>query len=148
MAGIRIRFIAAATTLLALVACSDNRVPDFNAPDLSPTLDPVQLQARATGLLSGDRGSQDFEILILETMGRDVYRIDPAEPRYITNPLGTISPSGFIGVATWTGPFNVIRGSNDLIAALPSAGFLSAQERAAVSGFAQTMIARSYMLLG
>jgi len=146
MVGTRIRFVAAATTtLLALAACSDSRVQDFNAPDLSPTLDPVQLQARASGLLAGDRGSHDFEILILETMGRDVYRIDPSEPRYITNPLGTISASGFIGVATWTGPFNVIRGSNDLIATLPTAAFLSAQQRAAVSGFAQTMKALSYM---
>lgn len=148
MAGTRIRFIAA-TSLLAsaftLAACSDNRVQDFNAPDLSPTLDPVQLQARATGLLTGDRGSHDFEILVLETMGRDVYRIDPAEARYITNPLGTISASSFIGAATWTGPFNVIRSSNDLISTLPTASFLSAQERAAVSGFAQTLKALSYM---
>jgi hypothetical protein len=144
MAGTNMRLIAL-STVLALVACSDNRVQDFNAPDLSPTLDPVQLQARATGLLSGDRGSHDFEILILETMGRDVYRIDPSEPRFITNPLGTMSAGSFIGAATWTGPFAVIRGSNDLIATLPTAAFLSAQERAAVSGFAQTMKALSYM---
>lgn len=146
MVGTRIPFIASMAALsFAFAACTDNRVPDFNAPDLSPTLDPVQLQARATGLLSGDRVSHDFEILVLETMGRDVYRIDPSEPRYITNPLGTISASSFIGAATWTGPFGVIRGSNDLISTLRTAAFLSAQERAAVSGFAQTMKALSYM---
>lgn len=139
--------LALSLSLVAAAGCTDNRVPDFNAPDLSPTLDRVQLQERASGLLSGDRASHDFEILVLETMGRDVYRIDPAEPRYITNPLGTFSASSFIGAATWTGPYSVIRGSNDLIAALPTASFLSPEERAAVGGFAQTMKALSYMRL-
>jgi hypothetical protein len=139
----------AAHICLALIAlagaCTDSKVPNFNAPDLSSTLDPVQLQERASGLLSGDRASHEFEILILETMGRDAYRIDPAEPRYITNPLGTVSPSAFIGSSTWNPQYGVVRGAEELIDVLPSASFLSTQEKSAVQGFAQTLKALAYM---
>src|SRR5688572_3568605 len=73
-----------------LGACKDAFVPNLN----DPTLDPVvtnyaQLQAQATGLLLGDREQHAFQILILETMGRNAYRIDVADPRYLDHPLGS-----------------------------------------------------------
>jgi hypothetical protein len=141
------RAAGVAAVAVALAGCQDAAVPNFNAPDLAPTLDRVQLQERASGLLSGDRGSHEFEILIFETMARDAYRIDPAEPRYITNPLGAISASAFIGSSVWAPIYGVVRGSNELIAATPSAGFLSDAEKAAVVGFGQTLKAMAYMRL-
>ena len=142
----RIRGVALLPVVIAVVAaCSDSSVPNFNAPeDLGP-LNPIQLNARAAGLLAGDRVSHEFQILIFGTMGRDVYRIDPAEPRYISNPLGTVSRSNFIGSGVWNGMYNTIRGANDLIARIDAADFVSANEKHATKGFAHTVKAMEYM---
>jgi hypothetical protein len=137
--------VAALLPLAALAACSDNPVPNFNAPEDLGDLNPVQLDARAAGLLAGDRVSHEFQILIFETMGRDAYRIDTSEPRYITNPLGSVSAGSFIGSGVWNGMYNTIRGANDLIAHTDAADFISAAEKHAVKGFAHTIKALEYM---
>src|SRR5512133_4216354 len=101
-------------------ACKDSFVPNYNNPvqqDYSVVKSRSQLQAQMTGLIDADRGSNDlgsihdFEILVEETIGRDLYRLDNAEPRYITTPLGSTSPSktNFIGSGIFTGPYRNIR---------------------------------------
>jgi starch-binding outer membrane protein, SusD/RagB family len=141
------RRIVAAALLSLVAACSEQAVPNFNNPDDLGPLDPVQLPARAAGLLAGDRLSHEFQILIFETMGRDVYRIDSSDPRFITNPLGTVSSSGFIGSGIWNGMYNTIRGANDLIARTDAAEFLTAEQKHATKGFAHTIKALEYMRL-
>ena len=136
-----------------LAACSEPTVPDFNNPvesDYTSLRTQAQLQALTTGLADGDRLSHDFQILVNETMARDVYRLDGAESRYITQPLGaSLSPTVFIGASIFTGPYRTIRSAENLIAITRTASdeLLTAEEKSGVIGYAQTMKALQYIRL-
>jgi hypothetical protein len=142
---------AFAFALAALCACSDPTIPNLNDPVLPDLLTThPQLQAQATGLLTGDREQQAFTILVLETMGRDLYRIDPSDPRYLQMPLGTFSPSAFLVDFTYNSHYRVVRGARAILDAVDRSPTLdgfpyTAAEKAATRGFAGTMLALQYL---
>ena len=82
---------------LLVFGCSDPMIPDYNNPQL-PAVIPSQdqLQNQVTGLIAADREQAAFFVLVLETMGRNAYRIDVADPRYTSQPLGLFSPGAFL----------------------------------------------------
>ncbi len=95
-----IRTSHALTLVCALVlvaSCTDATIPNYNNPVIPTTIpSATALQSQVTGIAAGDRENHAFQILIMETMGRDAYRIDAADPRYINNPLGQFNPSAFV----------------------------------------------------
>lgn len=139
--------------LALLSACSEPTVPDYNFPSEGDYLEirsSAQLGSLITGLADGDRLSHDFQILVDETMARDVYRLDGAESRYITQPLGaSLSPTVFIGASIFTQPYRTIRSAENLIKAAREyeGDVIDAQGRSAVIGYAQTMKALQYLRL-
>ncbi len=137
---------AAVTTAALLVGCSDPLIPDYNNPQL-PAVIPSrdQLQNQVTGLIAGDREQHAFFILVLETMGRDAYRIDGADPRYIQMPLGTFSPGAFLVDFTWNSTYRTIAGAQRLSEGVENSPVFTAQEKAAAKGFAGTMQALQYI---
>jgi starch-binding outer membrane protein, SusD/RagB family len=150
------RFLALALAAVTLGACDDSFVPDFNNPnelDYTVFTSRDALQSAVTGLADGDRQLHDFQVLIQETIGRNVYRIDGSEPRYITSPLGSqnVSRTNFIGAAIWTGPYANIRTGRLLIAGSDSSAIalspLTDAEKAGVRGYAKTLIALQYIRL-
>jgi hypothetical protein len=150
------RFLALALGAVTLGACDDSFVPDYNNPnesDFTVFTSRDQLQSTATGLADGDRQLHDFQVLIQETIGRNVYRIDGSEPRYITSPLGAlnVSRTNFIGAAIWTGPYSNIRTARLLTSASDSSNFalnpLSEAEKAGTRGYAKTLQALQYIRL-
>jgi hypothetical protein len=150
------RFLALALGAVTLGACNDAFVPDFNNPsesDFTVFTSRDQLQSAVTGLADGDRQLHDFQILIQETIGRNVYRIDGSEPRYITSPLGSqnVSRVNFIGAAIWTGPYSNIRTGRLVVSGSDSSNFalnpLTEAEKAGVRGYAKTLIALQYIRL-
>jgi hypothetical protein len=154
----RIRTSALAVAAMALLgACKDTAVPDYNNPsqsDYEVIKSRAQLQTQVTGLIDGDRQLHDFEILVEETIGRDVYRLDGAEPRYITVPLGNpdIGNVNFMQTAIWNGPYTNIRSAKLLISATEKSteAFptpLSDEEKNGVYGVAQTIKALQYIRL-
>lgn len=147
---------AAVLVLGGVVGCNAPTIPFPNGPtedEISVITTRDQIQGLATGLLDGDRASHATQILFFETMARDMYRIDPAESRYLTNLLGPrIDPSNFVGGAVWAGPYRVIRTANMLIsatdastAAVPTP--LTDAEKASTKGFARTVEAMLYLRL-
>src|SRR2546423_10129539 len=128
------------------VGCSDPFIPDYNNPQL-PTVIPSkdQLQNQVTGLVAGDREQHAFTILVLETMGRDAYRIDGADPRYIQMPLGQFSPGAFLVDFTWNSTYRTILGAQRLVQGVEGSPAVTAQEKAASQGFAQTIQALEYI---
>lgn len=143
----RLAAAGAAVLLAAAGACRDAVVPDYNNPTLGgPVADLAQLQGRASGLVAGDREQHAFEILVLETMGRDAYRIDVADPRYLLQPLGQFSPGAFLADFTWNVHYRTIRAAQ-LLVADADAGSLPAADRAAVRGWARTWEALQYLRL-
>lgn len=151
-AGRRARALVATclTSGLALAAaagCRDALVPDYNNPTLGGAVaDPAQLQGRASGLVAGDREQAAFEVLVLETMGRNAYRIDVADPRYLLQPLGQFSPGAFLADFTWNVHYRTIRAAA-LLTRDADAGTLAAQDRAAVRGWSRTWQALQYLRL-
>jgi len=136
-----------ATTALA-IGCSDPFVPDYNNPTIADVVaDAAQLQGQASGLLSGDRERHAFQILVLETMGRDAYRIDVADPRYLLQPLGQFSPGAFLVDFTWNSLYQTIRGAQLLTRGVDASTTLSAGDKAATRGFARTLQALQYIRL-
>ena len=139
--------VAAAPAILVLgLGCSDPFIPDYNNPELPaaiPSRD--QLQNQVTGLLAGDREQHAFFVLVLETMGRDAYRIDGADPRYIQQPLGQFSPGAFLVDFTWNSTYRTIKGAQLLAGGVENSPVLTAPEKAGAQGFARTIQGLEYI---
>ena len=150
--GRMVRRMLAATSFGVLVslgfACSDPLIPDYNNPKLPdeiPSFD--QLQNQVIGLLAGDREQAAFFVLVLETMGRDVYRIDGADPRFIQQPLGQFSPGAFLVDFTWNSTYRTIGAAQRLIIGVDNSPIFTAQQKAATDGFSRTIQALEYLHL-
>ena len=140
------RTVALIAVLALAGACKDSTgVPDLNNVSsslLQSGLNRSSVQLLATGLLRADRGN--LGIVFPETMARDIYRIDTAEPRYITELIGGPADPGGFAAGMWTGFFTEIRAANNLIDNIGTAGDLSAAEKSATVGLARTIKALSY----
>ena len=111
--------------------CSDPMVPDYNNPQLPSVIpSPDQLQNQITGLVAGDREQAAFFVLVLETMGRDAYRIDGADPRYVQQPLGLFSPGAFLVDFTWNSSYRTVAGAQLLAVGVENSSVFSASEKA------------------
>jgi len=119
--------------------CKDSFVPNLNEPELAPAVTTLgQIQAQVSGLLAGDREQQAFQILVLETMGRDAYRIDVADPRYLDMPFGEFNPGAFLADFPYNVHYRAIRGARALYAGI-DAGPFTDEQKSAVKGFARTL---------
>ncbi len=149
--------IALATVAFATAACKDSTVV---RPVDAPTVESVSgaltrstLQPLATGVLAQDRaavqGTPTY-LVLAPIMGRDLYRIDTSEPRYVSETLGgNPDPGSFAGGGGFAGFYTAIRAANNLQLALPSAAAtqLSNAEKSAMNGFLRTMKALDYLRL-
>ena len=78
---------AALASLVAAAACNTDRVSSLNGPVLSsfqPITSRGQVQQLASGVLDADRQNYTGAVVGLSIVGRDLYRIDPSEPRWVT----------------------------------------------------------------
>src|SRR6478672_2656526 len=138
----------AASVVLLVAGCTDATIPDFNNPELPPAIPNLaQLQAQVSGLLAGDREQAAFFVLVLETMGRDVYRIDGADPRFIQQPLGQFSPGAFLVDFTWNSTYRTISAAQQLAGGVGNSSVFSAAEKAGSQGFARTIQGLEYIKL-
>ena len=143
------------TAGLALAAgCVDKTIV---APENAPTVDALEgaltsagVQTLALGVLAADRAlvRGDLTYMTLTAIyARDAYRIDPNEPRYVSETLGgQPDPGSFAGSGGWTNGFVAIRAANSLLAALPGAleTQTSAAEKNVTAGLVQTIKALDY----
>lgn len=138
--------VALIAVLTLVSACKDSTgVPDLNNVSsslLQSGLDRSSVQLLTTGLLRSDRGN--LGIVFPETMARDMYRIDTAEPRYITELIGGPADPGGFAAGMWTGFYAEIRAANNLIDNIGTAGDLTSAEKAATTGMARTIKALAY----
>jgi hypothetical protein len=138
---------------LAASACVDStNVGDLNnasADALNQTYTRSTNALLVRGLLNSTRGdaSTDFRPLVFaQTMGRDFYRLDNAENRYINNLVGNTAadPSDFIGGGGFTQYYVTIRSANTIVNAIPKATGLSAAEVSATLGLTNLLKANAY----
>jgi hypothetical protein len=146
------RLLALAVGLgLAATACKDSpSVTDLNnvsAEALAAGLTRSSTQLLVTGLLNASRTELGSRYLVFtETLGRDFYRLDNAENRYINELVGPFPAdySAFTGGGAFTDMYVTVRAGNNLLTALPSASGLTAAEVKATSGFVKTIQALAF----
>src|SRR5712692_9553209 len=141
--------------LSAALSCRDPNVPDLNNPsldDLTTHPTPSKVAAAAQGLLVGARlniAEYNGYVSELGLFGRESYIFDPGDNRFETELLfGPLDPGGpRFGGNLWVVRFANIRAANNLLAALGNSALigLSAAEKEATTGFAQTIQALDFL---
>ena len=147
------RMLTAGAVILVASACKDLLVPDYNnasLEDLTTNPTPTKIAQASQGLLVGTRigiGEQNGYVSLLGILGRESYNFDPADPRFITEmligPLDGGSPA--FGGNLFAAPYRNIRNANILLGAVDKVVGLSAEQKAAVQGFAKTIQALDYL---
>jgi hypothetical protein len=141
--------------VLVAAGCKDSTAV---IPNDAPTADALagaltksSLQTLAIGLMAADRqtfvGTGSAYPILANIYTRDIYRLDPSEPRYLNETIvNTPDRGSFAGGGGWAGQYVTIRQANTTLAALgnPSPSVFSAAELAAAKGFAQTFKAIAY----
>jgi hypothetical protein len=136
--------------VLGTGACSFDISTSPNSPDaIGPNPSRPQVQAAANGMLLAFR--IDFADIPLDMgiIGREVLRFDGSDPRFTTELLhGPLDPGGdAFGGDHWADLYAAIREGNKLLAVLPTASELSAEEQSATSGYVKTIQALNYLLV-
>lgn len=145
--------IAPIVAALALAACGDLTVPDYNNPsieDLTANATPTTLRQAAQGMLIGARsymGAQNGYVSLLGIVGRESYNFDPADTRFITEMLiGPLDPgSPAFGANLFALRYRNIRLGNSILAALGPVAGMSAEQKEAVRGFVKTVQAHDLL---
>ena len=136
--------IVAGLALLGAACDRTPTVPNLNNPsveDYSGSLTNDKLQVLLVGILSQERTEIGQRYLsFTTTLGRDVWRMDASEPRFLTETLeSTPARGGFVGGGVFTDFYVSIRAENNLLAAINNTPDLSATQRSLVKGFVETL---------
>jgi starch-binding outer membrane protein, SusD/RagB family len=109
----------------------------------------AQVGAAANGILIATR--QDVADWALDgaIFGREAFRIDPADPRFVQEMMqGPLDPgSRAFGGDHWLEEYSAIRSANDLLAVIGTASSLTPEQQSATTGFAHTLQAYNFMII-
>ena len=109
----------------------------------------ARVQETVAGILLAARSDAADWNLDAGILGREAYRFDGSDPRFISEWLaGPLDPGGgAFGGDHWVEHYNAIRTTNDLLNVIGSASQLSTTEQRATRGFAQTLQAYSLLMV-
>ncbi|MCU0390911.1 MAG: RagB/SusD family nutrient uptake outer membrane protein [Thermoflexibacter sp.] len=136
--------------LLALSACSKlEPVIDPNFPSIGSVANNAskgQLNNLAVGQVSLARNGLSTYILVVGTLGKELFNFNSTESRWMTelNGLRPIDNSAFYNTAT-TGFGLPVRQANILIASADNSNSITAPERSAYKGLANTFKGLAYL---
>ena len=136
--------LAAALALFGAACDRTPTVPNLNNPsveDFAGSLTNEKLRVLLVGVLSQERTelSQRY-YSFTTTLGRDSYRLDTSEPRFLTETLeSTGAAGGFVGGGVFTDFYVAVKASNNLLGSLNNTPELTANERSLVKGFVETL---------
>jgi hypothetical protein len=149
MTPIKLVSAALLLTVFSAGACNYD-ISNPNSPDvIGSNPSAAQVGAAVNGILIATR--QDVADWALDgaIFGREAYRIDPADPRFVQEMMqGPLDPgSRAFGGDHWLEEYSAIRSANDLLAVIGTATALSPEQQSAVSGFARTFQAYNFILI-
>jgi hypothetical protein len=129
-------------------ACGFDLSTNPNSPDpIGENPSRAEVQTATVGMLITTRGDLALMALDMGIVGREVLRFDGSDPRWSGELLhGPLDPGGF-GSSHWSGPYAAVRSGNLILAVLPTAAVLSAEEQSATSGYVKTIQALNYLLV-
>jgi hypothetical protein len=136
-----------AVAVLGSGAC-DYNIANPNSPEpigTNPSRSAVA--AATTGILIAARSDLADWVLDAGIIGREAYRFDGSDPRFVSEFLvGPLDPgSAAFGGDHWFEHFRTIRSTNNLVNVIGTATALSAAEQNATRGFAETFQALSFL---
>ena len=134
--------VAASLAILGSACDRTPTVPNLNNPsaeDYSGVLTNDKLQTALVGVLSQERTAIGQRYLsFTTTLGRDSWRLDASETRFITETLeSTPARGGFVGGGIFADFYVAVRAANVIINSQTPG--LTAPQRSAVIGFAKTL---------
>lgn len=140
--------ILIALSVLVSGACNFDIADPNNPGPIGNDPSPSQVGAAVTGIVIASRAPVAGWNLISGILGREAYRFDGSEPRFISELLhGPLDPGDGFGGGQWAGEFTAIRSANQLIDVIGTATAYSAGDQDAVRGFAETMSAYEFLLV-
>ena len=140
--------ILIALSVLVSGACNFDIADPNNPGPIGNDPSPSQVGAAVTGIIIASRAPVGFWNLISGILGREAYRFDGSEPRYISELLhGPLDPGDGFGGGQWAGEYSAIRSANQLIDVIGTATAYSAADQDAVRGFAETMQAYEFLMV-
>ena len=145
-------FLGAAALAVVAVSCKQSDI-DITNPNSAlagaVATDPTALQLLATGILADQRGTRQAFITNTGTFGREMYTYTPNEGRNTTNYLVGITvggqqklDAGGFANGSWGGAYGTIRDIFNFKNFINDNTALSAAQKAASLGFAQTIEAQ------
>jgi len=141
------RWIAVAALLTG--ACDLDIANPNSPPPIGQDPSRSEVAAAVSGILIAARQDLGDWVLDAGIIGREAYRFDGSDPRFVTEFLqGPLDPgSGAFGGDHWFEPYRTIRSVHTLLDVLPTATQLSAEEQSAVQGFAETFLAYGVLMV-
>lgn len=140
--------ILIALSVLVSGACNFDIADPNNPGPIGNDPSPSQVGAAVTGILIASRAPVGGWNLISGILGREAYRFDGSEPRFISELLhGPLDPGDGFGGGQWAGEYSAIRSTYQLIDVIGTATAYSAGDQNAVRGVAETMQAYEFLLV-
>lgn len=131
-------------------ACSFDLSTNPNSPDpIGENPSRSEVAVAANGLLIAFRTDFADFALDMGIIGREVLRFDGSDPRFTGELLlGPLDPgSDAFGGDHWADEYAAIRGGNLMLAVLPTAAQLTAEEQSAAAGYVKTIQALNYLIV-
>ncbi len=145
-------YILLALVVAGLFSSCKKEYTNPNSPTIEDYLKNAskdQLNGLVSGALSGMRNNEGIYLDAVGVMGREIYRFSNADPRYVTELLGsgstTLNNTGFYITNPWASRYRAVKNCNVLIEAATNSTLISDQERKGYLGFAKTL--KAYELL-
>ncbi|WP_160118639.1 RagB/SusD family nutrient uptake outer membrane protein [Chryseotalea sanaruensis] len=137
-------FILTITVLLSLFSCEIEETVDPNQPSADGVLKNAtigQLNELVTGILASTSSGLGVYYEVAGVVGRDVYRFDTADPRYVGDLMGTgnLDNSAFYTNTSYAQRYATIKTANILIEACQNTPVLTAEQVEGYLGFANTL---------
>src|SRR5512144_2650890 len=129
--------------LFALVGCQNVDIINSNNPSIdqltgNPT--PATVATAAQGMLITIRGLAGTYAQTAGIFGREVYNLDPSEPRTVNGYLvGPLEPGGFGIEFGFGAAYRGIRAGEAILKATDQLESLTAPQKEAIRGFVKTM---------
>ena len=136
--------------VLTSAGCSFDLSTNPNSPDpIGENPSRTELAVAANGMLIAFRTDFADFALDLGIIGREVYRFDGSDPRFTAELLlGPLDPgSDAFGGDHWADEYAAIRGGNLILAVVPTAADLTAEEQSATAGYVKTIQALNYLIV-
>lgn len=137
-----------ALSVLGSGACHFDIADPNNPGPIGNDPSPSQVGAAVAGIIIAARTGATNWNLITGIFGREAYRFDGSEPRFISELLnGPLDPGDGFGGGQWAPEFTAIRSTNQLLSVIGTASAIPAAGQDAVRGFAETIQAYEFLIV-